>query len=422
MTNPQNDNKQKKEQSSGWDSIRDALNNLLRDSEVAKKRVENFQSYLEKNRIQIQLDCIKLGTQLWTVAPKKTQRQQAEHGQQPDNSSSTPEKKEKGKESVPHQRYRRDQLNKNSLKHVTEAQNIRYEELFQDKDNIKQAKGFWNCYLVSSLMTLSNTPFFKTLMESYIKRAKFKTWEWEWGYIVKLPLGEPYGREIFIKDGELNNSKVEWEIGYKILEIAYLKNRRNNGENDYPVLTQEEYQNSIGWRMQEVLQKFFWKKNLNFCTFGSTNSRNHDQRLSSANSEAIKKIEKTLKNYDASHGYTFIELITGASQNGDQDHFKVNGKTFYHSHAYAFQSIEKDWDGNIKSITVKNPRNDSEKTWGTNISLTYQEFLDTFSIMGLVTLKPEKFCDQIDDISPDDSWEHDFRDDFFKNEDYKLAA
>ena len=42
--------------------------------------------------------------------------------------------------------------------------------------------------------------------------------------------------------------------------------------------------------------------------------------------------------------------------------------------------------------------------------------------MGLVTLKPEKFCDQIDDISPDDFWKHDFRDDFFKNEDYKLAA
>ena len=404
MTNPQTDDQ---EQLSDQHDTKKELWNLFHS---AKERADNFQSYLDQSKIEKLCTLIKL----WTVVPKDSQGQE----QPQDKSSSTPEKK--GQESVAHQRYRRDQLNKNSLEHVKNIQNIKYGDLFKKKENIQQAKGFWNCYLVSSLITLSNTPFFETLMKSYIKRAEFKTWGW--GYIVKLPLGEPYGREIFIKDGELNNSKVEWEIGYKILEIAYLKNRRPNAGNDYPPLTQEEYQNSIGWRMQEALQKFFWKKNLNFCTFGSTNSRNHDQRLSSANPKAKEKIEETLKNYDASHGYTFIELITGASQNGDQDSFTVNGKTFYHSHAYAFQSIEKDSKGNIKSITVKNQRNDSKKTWGTSISLTYQEFLNTFSIMGLVTLKQEKFCDQINDTCEEDSWGNNFDDNFVCEKDYKLAA
>jgi len=57
MTNPQNDNKQKKEQASGRDSIRDDLNNLFRDSEVAKKRSENLQSYLESNQSKIAKLC-----------------------------------------------------------------------------------------------------------------------------------------------------------------------------------------------------------------------------------------------------------------------------------------------------------------------------------------------------------------------------
>jgi len=122
---------------------------------------------------------------------------------------------------------------------LSEAQ---YNKIFSWKEQLWQWQ-IWNCYLVSWLIELSNTQYFDTLMRTSITRVQFKDDKSLW-YNIRIPLWEPNGRDILIKDFEINSAKIRWNIGYKLLEIAYVKNKRVNNRNwnRYSPVTEWEYQ------------------------------------------------------------------------------------------------------------------------------------------------------------------------------------
>jgi len=64
----------------------------------------------------------------------------------------------------------------------------------------------------------------------------------------------------------------------------------------------------------------------------------------------------------------------------------------YHWHAYALHSVEKRQNWDIYVI-VRNPRNNTETDWGSNIKLSLNEFFHAFSYIWVWKIKVDTFLD-----------------------------
>ena len=287
-------------------------------------------------------------------------------------------------------------IHKNAREYLSKHETLsapEYNVIFSGKENLAQWQ-VWNCYMVSWLIELANTQYFDTLMRTSISRVRFKDDDSTW-YNIRIPLWEPNGRDILIKDFELNSAKINWNIGYKLLEIAYVKNKRpNNAEwNRYSPVTEWEYMAITSWSVEQALGTFLGRNNIWFSNFGTFPIWKTWRTLAEASQTQRTEMTNYLKNFNWKIWNKFTCLATAPSAQWDTESFNVNWNTFWKNHAYALDSVEKDSNWNISFINVKNPWNNRYKAWGADTKLTLNEFFNTFSYMWAWKIKTDTFLD-----------------------------
>ena len=287
-------------------------------------------------------------------------------------------------------------IHKNAKEYLSKYETMsefEYNRIFSGKEEIWQWQ-LGDCYLISWIIELTNTQYFDTLMRTSITRVQFKD-DWSLWYNVRIPLWEPHGRDILIKDSELGFAKIKWNIGYKLLEIAYVKNRRKNNTewNKYSPVSEWEVQRIAWWWTNEVLQTFLGRHNIWFSDFWSSSAWNSWRTLSSLPQSNKTEITNYLRNFDWKIWNTFTNLVTWPSKNWDRDSFNVWWNTLYNQHAYALSSVEKDENWNVSYVNVKNPRNNQRKAWGADTRLSLNEFFHAFSYIWVGKIKVNGFLD-----------------------------
>lgn len=265
-----------------------------------------------------------------------------------------------------------------------------YNEIFSWKEEICQWQ-IEDCYLVSWINELTQTNYFDTLMKTSISREEFEDnslW-----YCIKIPLWEPNGRKIYIKDSEISNAKIKWNIWYKLLEIAYAKNKRPNNKawNTYDPVTDRDFKNiEYGWT-HEVLQTFLWYNNIWFNDFGTRYSHDYWHTLSSLWRRTKEQIKNSLKNFEWTIWNKFVSLWTTWVEWWSSVPFTVWEHTLFHAHAYSVSSVELDANWELQYINIKNPRNNKSIIWWGTMKLTFDEFCKAFSFVWIWTIKVDSF-------------------------------
>ena len=289
-------------------------------------------------------------------------------------------------------------IHKNAREYLSQHESIDehiYNGLFSGKESIRQWN-IWNCYLVSWIMELANADYFDTLMRTSISRVRFKD-DWQLWYNIRIPLWEPNGRDILIKDLEIPKAKLDWNIGYQLLELAYVKNRRPNDKNwnKYAPISEWEYQNTVWGSTAEVLQTFLGKNNIWFSNFWSYDIIKNRKTLSYLSQDRKTEINNFFTNYNWTiwNSFAFLATAPWAKWEWDTESFLVWWNRFYHNHAYALQSVEKDWMWNVSRINIRNTWNDQHRDWKWDLALTLDDFFNAFSYIEVWRIKADTFLD-----------------------------
>lgn len=263
-----------------------------------------------------------------------------------------------------------------------------FNRLFSGKENIRQGR-LWDCYLITTINILSRSQIFEPLIRTSVRIV-------QWGYTIRLPLWEPQGQTISIKDSELDAAAVQGNIWYKILEIAYAK--QTTGES---IMTQKSIKKIRGGRPSKALQTLVGKNNIGFTTLWGHYTRkdlasNPTSRISSEtdsqnlpipySTKEISQVKNTLKNYQLAHWTKFIAVSSYPGES-DQHFYKIEGKQIFYKHAYAVLWVEKDSKGNISRVLIQNPWNKDDKNMPNNgkwnFSLSFENFLKAFPLMDI---------------------------------------
>ena len=266
-----------------------------------------------------------------------------------------------------------------------------FNRLFSDKENIRQGR-LWDCYLITTINILSRSQIFEPLIRTSVRIV-------QWGYTIRLPLWEPHGKTISIKNSELDAAAVQGNIWYKILEIAYAK--QTTGES---IMTKDSIQKIRGGRASKALQTLVGKNNIGFTTLWGYYAKKTKKGLASNSTllissetdsqnlpipyspKEISQIKNTLKNYQLAHWTKFIAASSYPAES-DQHFYKIEGKQIFYRHAYAVLWVEKDSKGNISRVLIQNPWNKDDKNnpnngkW--NFSLSFENFLKAFPRMDI---------------------------------------
>lgn len=266
-----------------------------------------------------------------------------------------------------------------------------YNKLFSWKERLQQWQ-LGDCYLVSGIFELANAQHFDTLMRTSVQRMKWDNWDlW---YQIKIPLWEPSWRKILLKDSELKVAKIKGNDWYKLLELAYAKNklRKNDKKwNTYAPITSSELGKIAWWWTHEVLQTFLGKNNIWFNDFWTMSNYRNGRTLAQSPQTAKKEIRNFLKNFVPSIWNKFVSLASLPWSN-DRKSYTVWWKTIYRKHAYSLTWVEKDSKWNIKSIKVLNPRN-RKWEWTNYQNFTLDEFFQAFSSISCGKIKTSTFLD-----------------------------
>ena len=271
--------------------------------------------------------------------------------------------------------------------HETMSQS-EYNALFSGKERLQQWQ-LGDCYLVSWINELARAQHFDTLMRTSIQRMKRNNGElW---YQIKIPFWEPSWRKILLKDSEIPVAKIRWNVWYKVLELAYAKNklRKNdrNGNRYYPI-TSSELKRISWWWTKEVLQSFLGKQNIWFNDFWYKDKK---EPLSKLSWTQKNEIHNFLKNYNPSIWNKFVSL-SSLSWSNDTESYIVWWKKIYRKHAYSLTWVKKNSKWEIVSIRVLNPWN-AQWTWKNYQDFTLNEFYSAFSAMSCGKIKIQSFLD-----------------------------
>ncbi len=281
-------------------------------------------------------------------------------------------------------------INKKSETYLKNNETLKKEDfnrLFSGKEKIRQGR-LWDCYLITTINILSRSHIFEPLIRTSVRIV-------QWGYTIRLPLWEPHGKTISIKNSELDAAAVQGNIWYKILEIAYAK--QTTGES---IITKDSIQKIRGGRASKALQTLVGKNNIGFTTLcGLTKKDLASNSASLISSETdsqnlpipyspkqISQVKNTLKNYQLAHWTKFIAVSSYPAES-DQHFYKIEGKQIFYKHAYAVLWVEKDSKGNISRVLIQNPWNMDDKNkpnngkW--NFSLSFENFLKAFPLMDI---------------------------------------
>lgn len=274
--------------------------------------------------------------------------------------------------------------------HETMSQS-EYNRLFSWKDQLQQWQ-LGDCYLVSWINELARAQHFDTLMRTSIERMRWNNWV-RW-YQIKIPLWEPTWRKILLTDSEIKVAKIRGNTWYKLLELAYAKNklRKNdkNGNKYYPI-TSSELKRIEWWWTAEVLQTFLGKNNIWFSDFWTNKNYRDGKTLSHSSQSAKNEIHNFLKNYDPKIWNKFVSL-SSLKWSSDRNSYSIWWKTIYHSHAYSLTWVNKNKKWEITSITVLNPWNKWWK-WKNYQDFTLNEFYKWFSAIACWKVKTKTFLD-----------------------------
>lgn len=274
--------------------------------------------------------------------------------------------------------------------HETMSQD-EYNRLFSGKERLQQWQ-LWDCYLVSGIIELARAQHFDTLMRTSISRMKRNNWEF-W-YQIKIPLWEPSWRKILIKDSEISVAKIRWNDWYKLLELAYAKNKlRKNDRNGnrYRPITSAELKKISWWWTYEVLTTFLGKNNIGFSDFWTQKNYREWKLLSQSSNQAKTEIYNFLRNYNPSIWNKFVSLAS-LPWSSDSKSYIVWWKRIYRRHAYSLTGVKKNSKWEIMSITVLNPWN-SQWNWKNYQEFTPNEFYSAFSAMSCGKIKTQSFLD-----------------------------
>ena len=262
-----------------------------------------------------------------------------------------------------------------------------FNRLFSGKENIRQGR-LWDCYLITTINILSRSQIFEPLIRTSVRIV-------QWGYTIRLPLWEPHGKTISIKNSELDAAAVQGNIWYKILEIAYAK--QTTGES---IMTKDSIQQIRGGRPSKALQTLVGKNNIGFTTlwgyYKKDLASNSTSLISSEtdsqnlpipySTKEIIQVKNTLENYQLARWTKFIAVSSYPGES-DQHFYKIEGKQIFYKHAYAVLWVEKDSKGNISRVHIQNPWNKDDKNkpnngkW--NFSLSFENFLKAFPRMDI---------------------------------------
>lgn len=275
--------------------------------------------------------------------------------------------------------------------HETMSQN-EYNRLFSGKEKLQQWQ-LGDCYLVSWIHELARAQHFDTLMRTSIQRMKRGNWDlW---YQIKIPLWEPSWRKILLKDSEVKIAKIKGNIWYKLLELAYAKNKlRKNDKNGnkYHPITSIELEKIEWWWTHEVLQSFLGKNNIWFSDFWTMkNYKVYKRSLAQSPQCTKKEIHNFLKNYVPSIWNRFVSLAS-LPWSTDTKSYIVWWKKIYRRHAYSLTWVNKNSKWEIVSITVLNPWND-RWYWKSYQNFTLDEFYKAFSAISCGKVKTKTFLD-----------------------------
>ena len=267
-----------------------------------------------------------------------------------------------------------------------------YNKLFSWKERLQQWQ-LGDCYLVSWIHELARAQHFDTLMRTSIQRVNWKDGS-GWWYQIKIPLWEPSWRKILLKDSEVNVAKIRWNKWYKLLELAYAKNKLRKNDrngNKYRPITSSELKKISWWWTHEVLQTFLGKNNIWFSDFWTMSNYKKGKTLAQSSQTAKNEIHNFLKNYVPSIWNKFVSLAS-LPWSSDRNSYTVWWKTIYRRHAYSLTWVKKDGKWNIKSITVLNPWNKWWQ-WKNYQDFTLDEFYKSFSAMSCGKVKTKTFLD-----------------------------
>ena len=272
--------------------------------------------------------------------------------------------------------------------HETMSQS-EYNALFSGKERLQQWQ-LGDCYLVSWINELARAQHFDTLMRTSIQRMKRNNGElW---YQIKIPFWEPSWRKILIKDSEIKVAQIRWNNWYKLLELAYAKDKlRKNDRNGnrYRPMTHSELQKIKWWWTHEVLQKFLGKKNIWFNDFWTMKNYRNGKTLSQSPQTAKNEIHNFLRNFVPSIWNKFVSLAS-LPWSSDTDSYTVWWKKIYRKHAYSLTWVNKNSKWEIVSITVLNPWNDKWH-WENYQNFTLDEFYKAFSAISCGRIKTKTF-------------------------------
>jgi len=281
-------------------------------------------------------------------------------------------------------------INKKSETYLKNNETLKKEDfnrLFSGKEKIRQGR-LWDCYLITTINILSRSHIFEPLIRTSVRIV-------QWGYTIRLPLWEPHGKTISIKNSELDAAAVQGNIWYKILEIAYAK--QTTGES---IITKDSIQKIRGGRASKALQTLVGKNNIGFTTLCGLTKKDlasNSPSLISSETDSqnlpipyspkqISQIKNTLKNYQLAHWTKFIAVSSYPAES-DQHFYKIEGKQIFYRHAYAVLWVEKDSKGNISRVLIQNPWNKDDKNNPNNgkwdFSLSFENFLKAFPLMDI---------------------------------------
>ena len=274
------------------------------------------------------------------------------------------------------------------LKKYETLSEAEYKKLFSWKESLQQWQ-LGDCYLVSWIHELARAQHFDTLMRTSIK--EFKQDNWETWYQIKIPLWEPSWRKILLKNSEIKVAKIKGNTWYKLLELAYAKNklRKNDKQgNTYKPITDTELKKISWWWTKEVLQSFLWKENISFNDFWDPKKERPLAKLTDSQKLQMKGF---LKNYVPSIWNKFVSL-SSLKWASDQKSYSVWDKKIYYKHAYSLIWVNKNNKWEIQSIKVLNPWN-KEWNWKNYQDFTLEEFFNSFTLMCCGKIKTNKFLD-----------------------------
>ena len=230
-----------------------------------------------------------------------------------------------------------------------------YADLFHWLKDVKQWS-LWDCYLIAAIKTLARVRSFKTLMMTSIEKNN------DGSYYLHMPLWEPNWLKIKITPQDINLSKIQWSIWYKILEIWFIKYTIIQHKPIYNTefsLDENLLQNGVWWRAWVALRNLLWPKSFVWKSIPNT-QKSKDLLISE------------LKKFDPKN-WSVITASSNRRERWNAKSYETPWWKMYYHHAYSVYTVEKSWD-TIKYVTLEDPANNKNK-----IKLSLLAFLSSIS-------------------------------------------